>query len=661
MASRSTGRATAPLGALFACGAAGGKGDAELIELFAEGRADPCASGAAFEVLVARHGPEVIRACRRVLSEANDVDDAFQATFLVLARRALAGSIARPDRLGPWLYGVAHRIARKARVASARRRRHERLALHRGDEDGPGRHDLAGAVRDEVDRLPEPLRAPIVLCYLEELTYRAAAHRLMVSEATIRGRLVKARGILRTRLARSDESTSHSPERVPPTLAMATVRAAVKMTTRAPAPAGTVAALMEVVSLINILTRWLIPAAAAVTLAIGLAAAGGGGTPAATAASAGELSLPARPDRPERRLTLDEAIARVLDNQKKTHADRMQIHPMVADRLTVALRLPATPRRDAADAPRQSDINITMPLDVSLKSRVRSRPRLTCTAATIAETQYQDMARNAIDTFYKVYADAQQARERVKWAEGDVKALARLNRLVGNPPDCGQETATERRPIERALRLAELRLLEFRQAQARTAVSLGLLLNIPAAEARDLVVDDLSRDVPAIPESEELVRVAKVARPDLAARRLGLARAEAEFKHAKLHPVVRDPSIVNPEDPNVSRARINLNQVRYRVESAEDLLQAEFVLRDAREVLDDPAAAMRSSWFDLKDALRRAADAEKSYDEGQATVDNLLKAREAVIARESDCVTRLAEVRRRILAINTQVGVRIFR
>ncbi len=658
MASRSTGRATAPLGALFACGAAGARGDAELIELFAAGRADPCAAGAAFEVLVARHGPEVIRACRRVLSDANDVDDAFQATFLVLARRALAGSIARPDALGPWLHGVAIRVARKARIAAARRRRHERRAVHPGDRDPIARQDLAGEVRDAVDRLPEPLRAPVVLCYLEELTYRAAARRLKVTEATIRGRLAKARGILRARLERSDAAASNSPARVPPALAFATIRAAVKMTTRMTTPAGTVAALMEGVSLMNVLTRWLIPAAAAVTLAISLAATGGGGTPTATAASPGDSSQPARAARPERRLTLDEAIARVLDNQKKTHADRMQIHPSVADRLTAALRVPASPRRDAPEAPPRMDINITRPLDVSLKSHARSRPHLKCTAETVTEAQYQDMARNAVDTLYKVYVDAQQARERVKWAEPDVEALERLNQLARKRPDRGRETTAERRRIQGALEVAELKLVEFRRVQARTSAALGLLLNLPAAEARDLVVDDLSRDMPAIPGSEELLRIARAARPDLAAMRLGLSRAEAELEDAKLHPVAHDPSIVYPEDPNVRRARLNVKQVRLRVESAEDFVRAEFALWDACRALDTPP--MRTSWFDLKSALSHAADVEKRYDQDQANAEDVLKAREAVTSRESDYVARLAEVRRQILAINTEVGVRLF-
>ena len=127
------------LGTLFDRGTIGGKTDAELLDLFAQGDA----AEMAFETLVARHGPDVLRACRRILSDPNDADDAFQATFLVLARRASSGSIGRPESLGPWLYGAALRVARKARVAAARRRRHEQRVAARLDADSASRNDLA--------------------------------------------------------------------------------------------------------------------------------------------------------------------------------------------------------------------------------------------------------------------------------------------------------------------------------------------------------------------------------------------------------------------------------------------------------------------------------------------------------------------------------------
>ena len=275
----SSGGGVGQLGTLFARGAIGSKTDAELLEDFATGEA----AETAFEVLVVRHGPDVLRACRRVLPDPNDAEDAFQATFLVLARRASSGSIGRPESLGPWLYGVALRVARKARVAAAHRRRHERRADARPQAGSASQHDLAGRLHEEVDRLPESLRTPVVLCYLEEMTYQAAAHRLGVSEGTIRGRLVKARRHLRWRLAQHEEGFAcaraegqadrERPPHVPATLAAATTRAAMAF-----APGGVgivgisaaVAELMEGVLTMMLVTRWI---SVAVTLAaIGLAA-----------------------------------------------------------------------------------------------------------------------------------------------------------------------------------------------------------------------------------------------------------------------------------------------------------------------------------------------------------------------------------------------------
>src|SRR5262249_34000675 len=154
------------------------------------------------------HGPGVLRASRRVLPDPNDAEDAFQATFLVLARRASSGSIGRPESLGPWLRGIAIRVARKARVAAPRRRKHEGWAARRAEASPSRSDDLAVAVREEVDRLPEPLRSPLVLCYFENLTYEGAARRLAVTEGTVRGRLVKARSLLRSRLRRHEDAVA---------------------------------------------------------------------------------------------------------------------------------------------------------------------------------------------------------------------------------------------------------------------------------------------------------------------------------------------------------------------------------------------------------------------------------------------------------------------
>ncbi len=185
---------------LFRLGAVGGTTDSQLIEQFArqEDGAD-----AAFEVLVERHGPMVLRVCRSVLRDEHDAEDAFQTTFLVLARKARL--LWAKDSLSSWLHGVAYRVASKARFEVMRRRQHEREAgVRKGTaaEDGPivPWSDEQAIVSDEIARLPEKYRAPTVLCYLEAMSYQAAASRLGLTEDTLRGRLARARQRLRSRL-----------------------------------------------------------------------------------------------------------------------------------------------------------------------------------------------------------------------------------------------------------------------------------------------------------------------------------------------------------------------------------------------------------------------------------------------------------------------------
>jgi RNA polymerase sigma factor (sigma-70 family) len=177
---------------------ADGPGDGELLGRFAR-----LGDQAAFEALVRRHGPTVLGACRRVLRDAHAADDAFQATFLVLARKA--GTLERPAALGPWLYGVAVRTALKARAGAARRRAQERKAATAeavAADDGLVWRDLRPLLDEAINSLPEKYRAPVVLCYLEAMSYQAAAASLGVTEDAVRGRLARARERLRKSLAR---------------------------------------------------------------------------------------------------------------------------------------------------------------------------------------------------------------------------------------------------------------------------------------------------------------------------------------------------------------------------------------------------------------------------------------------------------------------------
>ena len=175
---------------LFHLGAVGMLSDAQLLDRFAS-RRDEAAEGA-FEELVIRHGPMVLRVCRGVLHDDHDAEDAFQAVFLVLASRA--GSIRRAGSVASWLFGVAHRVATRARRSAApptarpdRRRAAPEIDVPRADDPD------CEAIHEEIDGLPESLRAPVVLCYLQGLTYAGAANQLGTSEVVVRGRIARAR------------------------------------------------------------------------------------------------------------------------------------------------------------------------------------------------------------------------------------------------------------------------------------------------------------------------------------------------------------------------------------------------------------------------------------------------------------------------------------
>ncbi len=184
---------------LFGQGTATGLSDAQLLERFASDRDE-----AAFEMMIARHGPMVLGVCLRVLHSPHDAEDAFQATFLVLARKA--GSLWVKGSLASWLYQIAVRIAVQAKTDAARLRRHEQqAAAAQKSERGtpaPLEPDVVPMLCQEIDRLPEKYRAPVVLCHLEEFTHEAAAEVLRCPVGTVHGRLARARAILRRRLTK---------------------------------------------------------------------------------------------------------------------------------------------------------------------------------------------------------------------------------------------------------------------------------------------------------------------------------------------------------------------------------------------------------------------------------------------------------------------------
>ena len=266
---------------LLECGTVVGLSDGQLLELFAARRDET-----AFTALVERHGPMVRRVCGEVLGNHHDAEDAFQATFLVLARQV--GSIRRRDSLASWLYGVALRVSACARSAAARRRQHERnwgalRSAQLGDE-AESREDLGPLLHAEIGRLAERFRAPVVLCYLEGRTCEEAARLLRCPVGTIKSRLATARQRLRHRLERLEPvGLAGSSEQdqdmtrlaaVPAGLVEATVRAATHGASGGMIPVA-VARLAEGVLKAMFLNR-LITAAAALILVAALATGASG-------------------------------------------------------------------------------------------------------------------------------------------------------------------------------------------------------------------------------------------------------------------------------------------------------------------------------------------------------------------------------------------------
>jgi RNA polymerase sigma factor (sigma-70 family) len=210
-----------------------GLSDGQLLESYVRSREE-----AAFAALVHRHGPMVWGVCRRVLRGHQDAEDAFQATFLVLARKAAA--VVPREMVANWLYGVAHRTALKARATAARRGARERQVAAMPEPAGERQQlwdDLQPLLDQELSRLPHKYRAVLVLCHLEGKTRKEAARQLRVPEGTVGSRLATARGMLAKRLARRGLAVSGAAlaavlapkgasASVPISVAFATIRAA---------------------------------------------------------------------------------------------------------------------------------------------------------------------------------------------------------------------------------------------------------------------------------------------------------------------------------------------------------------------------------------------------------------------------------------------------
>jgi RNA polymerase sigma factor (sigma-70 family) len=278
--------ASPDLEAIFAGEAPGQKTDAQLLERFIVKRDE-----IAFEVLVCRHAPMVLRTLTRVLHGRHDAEDAFQATFLVLAR--MADSVKNRESVGPWLHGVATRIAIKSRANAARHqeglRRYAdgRTASDSSDIDRVDR-ELRETVHDELNRLPAHYREPLALCYIDGLKCEEIAERLRRPVGTVTVQLARAREKLRERLARRGVLApvaltalavgSDSFGAVLKSLIATTVKAAIPFAAGRGAAVGTVST--EAASLAEgvLRTMYLTKATLASALVLGTLATGAGVT-----------------------------------------------------------------------------------------------------------------------------------------------------------------------------------------------------------------------------------------------------------------------------------------------------------------------------------------------------------------------------------------------
>jgi RNA polymerase sigma factor (sigma-70 family) len=221
--------------------------DAELLERFVSRRDE-----VAFTGLLSRHGPMIWSVCRRILADVHRAEDAFQATFLVLVRKA--GAVGRREHVASWLYGVALRVALDSRAQAARRSQRERAMPEvptMEHAEATPRCDLRVLLDEEVHRLPTQYRTPILLCYYQGKTNAEAAAELGWAEGTVFSRLARARDYLRKRLQRRGLALASgaltatlaqqaSAASLPPGLLQATLHAALSTATAGAASAGAV-------------------------------------------------------------------------------------------------------------------------------------------------------------------------------------------------------------------------------------------------------------------------------------------------------------------------------------------------------------------------------------------------------------------------------------
>lgn len=689
MAAESAQGVSRALRTLYSLGAVGGMSDAQLLERF-NARRDQGAE-LAFEALVRRHGPMVLRVAMDVLGNVHDAHDAFQTTFVILARRAAA--IARPEALGPWLYGVAQRVAMKAKVNSVRRRaREHRAADHRAKSfvaEGESR-EAWRAIHQEIARLPEKFRFPVVLCYLEGKTYDEAALQLRLTEGAIRGRLARAKALLRTRLSRrglapcaglliaalSSKATSAA---LPCGLLNLTVQAARRITvSRAAIPL----LLVEVWEGAMAMTTWT--TIGTIALAFGLLVTGVGGLAHQAAGDDREIVpvvTPRPPDpkgtnetRPVLELTLELAMERLVREDPDLRAKFADVPTALADLLTVDLRANSLDYSDGElvpygrftktkpDGTKAFDVNVTYPHDA-----LRRKWKNTGKARKVLEAQYQDAVRLKLDDLCKLYVDVLEAREIARECQGALQRSERLQEHVEDPAHKGTFTRADVARATIARDQLRVSLVDRKESLTRAKRALLEILRMSPEDAPRLELREAFRaTAPLLLDSVALSNIALECRPDLVAARLGVTAAYANAGlsvnddpppsiRADLDQEPMEPKNLNSLD---EPARKKLAQVRLA-----SAVVARNVRRAVREAYSEFDVSLKATQA-VTDRLLPSAtevrdDTRRLFTDDQTNVSAVLTCEREYNKLVHESIKLLARHRRSRYALNTAVGQRI--
>ncbi len=488
--------------------------DGQLLERFATDGGE--AAELAFAALVERHGPMVLRVCRSILTDPHNAQDAFQATFLVLVKKGRALWVR--DSLGPWLHQVAFRTASCARVAAARRYRHERCAAELRKEAGGEVHDadLACVLHEEIEGLPERFRAPLVLCDLEGRSHEQAARHLGWPVGTVKSRQARGRERLRNRLSRrgvapqaSVLATALLPDGasalISPGLIESTIKAATQLVTFRTIVQGPVLALAQGVIRSMSITQWLKIASVllvmtAATSGVGLLAQKGAqiapAPPGAGIPAADAKEMPATTVKPGK------LSVTVVERGSLESSSNVDAYCLVEGRTTIITLVPeGTPVKKGQivcvlDSAALKDQLVNQRITVKSAEANYENAKLAREVAEIAVVEYSEgiyksemkVLKDAITAAQSTIQKADARLERTRVARRRVQDMLATRGAAATPSDVVAELDVQDR-----LESAELTLLRERMTLDQAKNKQDLLEKITLPRAMRELRDDVER------------------------------------------------------------------------------------------------------------------------------------------------------------------------